>query len=83
MKVNNTDIVEDMTIALGISISLADIQQILSIILLCFNIVWLFLKLSIKIYKYYKNDGKIDKNEWEDILNDEKEIEEKFKGGDK
>lgn len=83
MKYHNTDIVEDLTIALGISISLADIQQILSIILLTFNIVWLVLKLSIKIYRYYKNDGKIDKNEWEDILNDEKEIEEKFKGGDK
>lgn len=65
-----TDIVEDIAIASGISLSLLDIQRILSIVLLVFNIIWIITKILIKVIKYYRNDGKIDKAEAEDILND-------------
>ena len=81
MKNNSIDVAEDMICVLGISISLVDIQQILSIILLSFNIVWLVVKFLVKFIRYYKNDGKIDNDEWNDLLNDEKEIDDKIKGG--
>ena len=81
MKLTNVDITEDMICVLGISISLADLHQILSIILLSFNIVWLVVKFLVKFVRYYKNDGKIDNDEWNDLLNDEKEIDDKIKGG--
>lgn len=81
MKLTNVDITEDMICVLGISISLVDLQQILSIILLSFNIVWLVVKFLVKFVRYYKNDGKIDNDEWNDLLNDEKEIDDKIKGG--
>lgn len=65
-----SEIVEDIAIASGISLSLIDIQRILSIVLLVFNIIWIITKILIKVIKYYRNDGKIDKEEAEDILND-------------
>lgn len=65
-----SEIVEDVTIASGIGLSLMDIQRILSIVLLAFNIIWIITKIIIKLVKYYRNDGKIDKEEAEDILND-------------
>lgn len=81
MKLTNVDITEDMICVLGISISLTDLRNILSIILLSFNIVWLVVKFLVKFVRYYKNDGKIDNDEWNDLLNDEKEIDDKIKGG--
>lgn len=81
MKLTNVDITEDMICVLGISISLTDLQNILSIILLSFNIVWLVVKFVVKFVRYYKNDGHIDNDEWNDLLNDEKEIDDKIKGG--
>ena len=70
MTRKTSEIVEDVTIASGIGLSLMDIQRILSIVLLAFNIIWIITKIIIKLIKYYRNDGKIDKEEAEDILND-------------
>ena len=52
MKVYN--VIEDVLIATGIAISLTDIQQVLSIIILCMNVVWILVKVGIKIYQHYK-----------------------------
>lgn len=52
MKVYN--VIEDVLIATGIAVSLTDIQQVLSIIILCMNVVWILVKVGIKIYQHYK-----------------------------
>ena len=53
MKIKS--IIEDVLIGGGIAISLVDIQQLLSIILLVFNVLWLLTKFGIKIYERIKN----------------------------
>ena len=50
-----TNILEDVLIGLGVSVSLVDIQNLLSIILLTIDLVWLFFKCSMSIYKHIKN----------------------------
>lgn len=70
MKWNFTDTIDAVLISLGISLSISDIHQILSIILIVFNLVWLTLKFIIKFFKYYSNDGKLDHEEIDDLLND-------------
>lgn len=65
MKIQS--IIEDVMIATGITVSLVDIQQILSIILLVFNVVWIIVKCGIKIYE------KIKKKDYKGIANDIKE----------
>jgi len=77
---NKTDAVEDMIILSGIGVSLVDIQTIMSIVLLTFNIIWLLVKLGIKFYRYLK-DGKLTKEEIDDLTNDIDNI--KKIGGDK
>lgn len=53
MKVEN--IIEDVAIATGTAISLVDIQQVLSIILLVFNVLWITVKMVVKVVDHYKN----------------------------
>lgn len=73
MKIQN--VIEDVLIATGITISLVDIQQILSIILLVFNVMWILVKFGLKIYEHIKNknytkiadDVKDAKDELEDL----------------
>ena len=79
MTSKTAEIVEDVTIASGIGLSLMDIQRILSIVLLAFNIIWIITKILIKVIKYYRNDGKIDKDETEDILNDISSLENEIR----
>ena len=69
MPVKKTEVIEDLSIATGIGVSLVDLQQILSIILLCFELGWILLKVIIKVYKHYHDDGKLDAEEIEDIEN--------------
>ena len=73
--VNKGDITDSAIILTGIGVSLADIQSILSIILLVFNCLWLIMKFVLKVLKYYKNDGKIDDAEAKDIKKDFEEID--------
>ena len=51
---NVKEMVEDVAIAMGVYVSIIDIQQILSIVLLVFNIVWICTKAGINIYKHIK-----------------------------
>lgn len=73
-----TEVVEDMIIASGVGISLIDIQNILSIVLLCFNIVWIIAKVIIKLIKYYR-DGKLDEEEAADIQHDIDSLDDKLR----
>lgn len=77
---NKTDAIEDMVILSGIGVSLVDIQTIMSIVLLTFNIIWLLVKFALKLYRYLK-DGKLTKEELDDLTNDIDDI--KKIGGDK
>lgn len=73
---NKTDALEDIVIASGITVSLVDIQTVMSIILLSFNIIWLCAKLIIKLCRYLK-DRKLDKAEIDDLMEDVYEIIDK------
>lgn len=55
LKVKVKTIIEDVLIGCGITISLIDIQQILSIVLLCFNVLWLLWKFGYRVYQHFKN----------------------------
>ena len=73
-----SEAVEDIIITSGIGISLVDIQNILSIVLLCFNILWIIAKVLIKLIKYYR-DGKLDDAEAADIQNDIDSLDDKLR----
>ena len=79
MPVKTSDVIEDVSIATGIGISLIDIQQILSIILLCFELAWILFKVIMKVYKHYTDDGKLDAEESEYIENTISEYDNKRK----
>ncbi len=83
MNINKSDVLENCLILGGISISLVDIQTIMSIILLTFNIIWLLIKFSIKLYEKLK-DGKLTKEEINELDEDFNDIKDQIKkGGDK
>ena len=65
------NVFEDGLILSGIGVSLANIQTILSIILLTINLIWLSIKICSKIGKAI-SDGKLTDEEIEDI---EKELD--------
>lgn len=79
------NIIEDVLIATGVTISLLDIQQILSIILLVFNVVWILVKFGVKIYEHIKqkninavvDDIKETKDELEQLSNNVKDSKDK------
>lgn len=73
-----TEVIEDVIIASGVGISLMEIQNILSIVLLCFNILWIIVKVIIKVIKYYR-DGKLDDEEAADIHNDIDSLDDKLR----
>ena len=64
------------------SISLVDFKTILDIILISLSIVNILVVIIIKVVKYYKNDGKIDKEELEDITHDVDKLKNKIKEGE-
>lgn len=82
MNINRMDILEDSMILTGIGISLVDIQTILSIILLTFNVLWLLIKFIVKLKDKLK-DGKLTPEEIEELENDFDNINNTFKGGEK
>lgn len=51
-KISN--VIDGVLIATGITISMADIHQILSIIILTLEVIWILTKLGIKLYKKIK-----------------------------
>lgn len=52
-KVSNT--IDTMLITIGAMIGLSDIESLLGIIILCVQIVWIFVKIGIRIYDNVKN----------------------------
>lgn len=72
MKVQS--IIEDVAIVGGITVSLIDIQQVLSIILLCFNVCWILWKFGYRLYTHFK-EKKLDEIE-SDIKDAKDEIED-------
>ena len=74
--INKGDYIDGGLIFTGIGVSLIDIQNILAIVLLIFEISWLILKFIIKLFKYL-SDGKLTEEEIKDLDNDMEKIKEK------
>lgn len=66
------------TIGTGLGISLIELQNILGLILTTINLFILVLSLVLKLIKYIKNDGKLDKEEISDLLSDAKDIKKEI-----
>lgn len=78
-----SDFIDYTLICTGTTISLMDIQTILSIVLLTFNVLWLLIKFIVKI-KEKLSDGKLTPEEIKDLDNDFQNIKDTLKnGGDK
>lgn len=61
-----------------LSFTISDVKEVFWIIYLCIQIFVLALGITIKFIKYYSNDGKIDKEEAQDLTNDANKIENKI-----
>lgn len=51
---NTFNVIEDVLIGMGITVSLIDIQQILSIVLIVLNVCMILVKIGLKIYEHVK-----------------------------
>lgn len=71
------------TIGTGLGISIIELQNLLGLILTAINLFILVISLILKLIKYIKNDGKLDKEEISDLLDDVKDIKEKIDDGSK
>lgn len=78
--INKTDIVDGGLILTGLGISLVDLQNILSIIILIIDLLWILMKFIVKFFKYF-GDGKLTDEEINDLENDLKNVT--GKDGDK
>ena len=58
------------TIGTGLGISLVELQNILGLTLTTINLFILVLSLVLKLIKYIKNDGKLDREEIDDLTKD-------------
>ena len=72
---NTNDIVDGCLIVCGFTISIQDIQSILSIIILSLDVIWIIFKFVYKLIKHVKNGGDpSDMNDdYEDMKNDIKD----------
>lgn len=70
---NKTDLIDGGLICTGLGISLADLQNVLSIIILIIDILWILFKFMIKFFRYIK-DGKLTDEELQDLENDVNKI---------
>ena len=77
MKVQT--IIEDSLIACGITVSLVDIHQVLSIILLVFNVLWILWKFGYRVYTHIKEKKYVEIG---DDIKDTKDELEKLSGKD-
>lgn len=66
---DKTDLIDGSLICTGLGISLVDLQNILSIIILVIDILWILLKFTIKFFRYIK-DGKLTDEELQDLENE-------------
>ena len=67
------------TIGTGLGISIIELQNILGLILTAINLFILLLSLILKLIKYIKNDGKLDKEELSDLTKDIENINKTIK----
>ena len=70
---NKNDLIDGGLILTGMGISLSDLQNILSIVILVLDMCWIIFKILRKIYpklKKYLEDHKLSKDEIEDLKND-------------
>ena len=51
---NTFNVIEDVLIGMGITVSLIDIQQILSIVLIVLNVCMILVKVGLKLYEHVK-----------------------------
>ena len=65
------------TIGTGLGISIIELQNLLGLILTAINLFILVLSLVLKQIKYIRNDGKLDKDEIEDLSKDTPDIKDK------
>ena len=72
MKV--VDICEYAFLSVGLAVSLTDIKEVLCIILLVIDAIWLLLKFVLKFISYAK-DGELSEEELEDLKSDIKNKE--------
>lgn len=71
--VNKNDLIDGGLILTGMGISLSDLQNILSIVILVLDICWIIFKIIRKIYpklQKYLEDRKLSNDEIEDLKND-------------
>lgn len=61
-------------------ISIVNIEHILGLVLTILNLSILVISLAIKIIDKYKNDGKLDKQEIDEILDDASRIGDQING---
>ena len=73
---DKTDLIDGGLICTGLGISLVDLQNILSIIILVIDILWILIKVTIKFCKYI-SDGKLTDEELQDLENDVNKITHK------
>ena len=67
------------TIGTGLGISIIELQNILGLILTAINLFILILSLVLKLIKYIRNDGKLDKEEIDDLTKDIENINKNIK----
>lgn len=70
---NKTDLIDGGLICTGLGISLVDLQNVLSIIILIIDILWILFKFMIKFFRYIK-DGKLTDDELQDLEKDVNKI---------
>ena len=77
------DAIDGCFMAIGLTVSLQDIQSILSIIIIIIDILWILGKFVIKLFRYL-DDGKLSKEEADDLLDTLDDLNDiKKKEGDK
>ena len=75
------DAVDGGLILFGLTISLQDVQSILSIIIIVIDILWIVLKFVIKFFQFTK-DG-LDDDELNELNQDIEKIKDRIKEADK
>lgn len=69
MSMKVVDVIEYAFLSVGLAVSLSDIKEVLCIILLVFDALWLIMKFVLKFFKYAK-DGELTEEEIDDLMDD-------------
>ena len=69
MSMKVVDVIEYAFLSVGLAVSLSDIKEVLCIILLVFDALWLIMNFVLKFFKYAK-DGELTEEEIDDLMDD-------------